>query len=383
MVNRCIRRFGNSILKHEEGQAIIQATLSILVLIAFVALAVDAGNTYGQRRQMQNAADAGALAGARELCLGSSVATARAAARAYMINNGVAAGAIGAGDITIAGNVVDTIARVNVGTTIGQIVNFGAVDVAATARAACGAATSACGLWPVAFKKSNWQQLYSPAGETCKPTTIAVWADNNEAQQPTCDVGGVPQDNICGCYDCDSSTPPDGKDDFAVLVGQGRAWLDFSEAVLPYTDTCTAPGCGASELECHIRNNEGARITLPTCISGDNGVKAGVKDGVISRANDNVAIALYDSLGCGTSNCPGGESYQVSTFGCIDVAAEPWEQNFQLDPKPGYASLGYKKVKGKVIWASVDCANRCMTSCGGTDGTVAQPWQLKAVSILR
>jgi Flp pilus assembly protein TadG len=367
--------------QHEEGQAIIQVTLSLLVLIGFVALAIDAGNTYSQRRNMQNAADAGALAGARELCLGSSVDTARAAARAYMINNGVAAGAIGAGDIVIAGNTVEVIARENVATTLGSVVAFGAVDVAATAQAACGAATSACGLWPVAFKRSVWQNLYSPAGEVCKPTKIAVWADNNETQQPACTVSGVVQENICNCYDCDEDN--NGKDDYAVLVSQGRAWLDFSEAVLPYTDNCTAPGCGASELECHIRNNSGSRITLPTCISGDNGVKAGVKDGVISRAGDNVAIALYDSLGCGTSNCPGGESYRVTSFGCVDVAISPWEQNLQLNPKTQYAALGYKKVKGKIIWANVDCAGRCMTSCGGTDGTVPQPWQLKAVSILR
>lgn len=372
-------------LGREEGQAIIQVTLSLLVLIAFVALAVEAGNTYSQRRQMQNAADAGALAGARELCLGSSVDTARAAARAYMINNGVAAGAIGAGDITITGNVVDTTARVNVGTTIGQIVNLAAVNVAATARAACGAATSACGLWPLALKKSAWQKVYSPAGETCKPTEVIVWNDDSQSA-PTCTVGGVVQENLCGCYECDIS-PKDGKDDFAVLVSQGRAWLDFSEAVLPYTDSCTAPGCGASELECHIRNNEGARITLPTCISGANGVKAGVKDGIKARAGDKVSIALYDSLGCTTSNCPGGESYQVSSLGCIQVNSDPneaWNQKFSLDPKPAYKALGYKSIKnGKVVKASVDCSNSCMSSCGGTDGTVAQPWQVRAVSILR
>lgn len=372
------RAANRTVLGHEEGQAIIQVTLSLLVLIAFVALAVDAGNTYGQRRQMQNAADAGALAGARELCLGSSVDTARAAARAYMINNGVAAGAIGAGDIVINNNIVDVIARENVATTIGRVVNWAAVDVAATARAACGAATSACGLWPVAFQQSIWQNLYSPAGETCKPTKIAVWSGDNEANSPTCSVNGVPQDNLCKCYDCDDND--DGKDDYALVVGKGRAWLDFSEAVAPYTDPCTANGCGEPELECHIRNNEGARITLPTCISGDNGVKAGVKDGVESRKNDNVAIALYDTLGCTTSNCPGGDSYHVTSFGCIDIAADPWEQNYETTLIGGGNNT---KIKGKIIWASVDCANKCMTSCGGTDGTVAQPWQLRAVSILR
>ncbi len=312
-------------LRGDEGQAIIQVAMSLLVLIAFVALAVDAGNTYGQRRQMQNAADAGALAGRRELCLGSSVDTARAAARAYMINNGVAAGAIGTGDITINNNIVDVIARENVATTIGRVVNFGAVDVAATARAACGAATSACGLWPLAFKNSLFQQLYSGGSQACKPTKIAIWSDNNNtSQQPVCTVNGVVQENICKCYDCDIS-PKDGVDDFAVLVGEGRAWLDFSDSVDPlYPDKCTAPGCGASELECHIRNNEGTKITLPTCITGDSGVKAGVKDGIIARKNANVAIALYDSLGCGgTTSCPGGQTYRVSSFGCVNIANDP------------------------------------------------------------
>jgi hypothetical protein len=275
--------------------------------------------------------------------------------------------------------VVTTIARENVATTIGQVVNFGAVDVAATAEAACGAATSACGLWPVAFKNSLYEDLYSSGGATCNPIRIAVWSDNdNTTQQPTCTVGGVVQENICGCYDCDEDN--DGTDDFAVLVGEGRAWLDFSEAVLPYTDPCTAPGCGASELECHIRNNAGAKINLPTCISGDSGVKAGVKDGIESRANDTVSIALYDSLGCGTGNCTGGDSFRVSQFGCINIAAAPWDQNLSLNLIGGGPS---DKIKGKVIWASVDCDNSCTTSCGGTDGTPAEPWQVTAVSILK
>ena len=112
---------------------------------------------------------------------------------------------------------------------------------------------------------------------------------------------------------------------------------------------------------------------MPTCISGDSGVKAGVKGWHRFAARVTTSpLRLYDSLGCGTSQLsrraivPACRRLAVST-----LQHEPWEQNFQLDPKPAYAALGYKKVKGKVIWASVDCASSCMTSCGGTDGTRA------------
>ena len=100
-----------NMLRREEGQAIIQVTLSLLVLIAFVALAVDAGNTV-------LAAAADAECGrcrvrwqARVSCAWAAAwPRRRAAARTYMINNGVAAGAIGAGDIVINSNIVDVIA---------------------------------------------------------------------------------------------------------------------------------------------------------------------------------------------------------------------------------------------------------------------------------
>ena len=49
-------------LRSERGQALIQFALMFMGLLAFVALAIEAGNVYGVRRQLQNAADASALA---------------------------------------------------------------------------------------------------------------------------------------------------------------------------------------------------------------------------------------------------------------------------------------------------------------------------------
>lgn len=367
--------------RREDGQSIIVVTLALFVLIALAALAIDVGSTYADRRQMQNAADAGALAGARELCLRSSADVAKAKAIQYMTANNAATTAA-----TVSGNVVNTTAGKTASTPLASALGWSTINVDASAGAACGRATAACGLFPVAFSQSIWQQLYSPNGETCKPTQIAVWDGDNKNQTPICVVNGVEQYNICKCYNCDLNK--DGKDDFAVVTSQGRAWLDFSEAILPYTDSCTASGCGASELACEIRNGSGSRIDLPKCISGDNGIKAGVKDDVNSRAGQNLSIALYDSLGCSTSNCPGGNTFHVTSFGCITMAANsPWGTlPGNLDPLPAFqGNKDYTTINKnvKIIWANVNCSNSCTSTCGGSDGTQPKPWELTAVSLTK
>jgi hypothetical protein len=50
--------------RREEGQVLVIVVVAIIALLAFVALAVDGGLAYVDRRSAQNAADAGALAGA-------------------------------------------------------------------------------------------------------------------------------------------------------------------------------------------------------------------------------------------------------------------------------------------------------------------------------
>lgn len=54
-------------LKNERGVTVIIVTVVIVLLIGFVAFAIDIGYAYVARNQVQNAADAGALAGARFL----------------------------------------------------------------------------------------------------------------------------------------------------------------------------------------------------------------------------------------------------------------------------------------------------------------------------
>jgi hypothetical protein len=53
----------------QRGQSIIIATVAIVALIGFTAIAIDGARAYERRRQMQTAADAGALAGAYQTCV--------------------------------------------------------------------------------------------------------------------------------------------------------------------------------------------------------------------------------------------------------------------------------------------------------------------------
>ncbi len=368
-------RISFNLLRDEEGQALIQVTIAFLVLLGLISLAIDVGHVYAERRRMQNAADAGALAGARQLCMLQGADKARAEAARYLRENGVAAADIIPADIQVAGSVVNVTARQTADTFLAGFVGFDTVDVGATASAACGAAKSACGLWPVAFSEPIWEELYDEGAGCGKE--IIVW---NDDKLPECKINGKTHANICNCYDCDVNN--DGIDEYAVASGDGRAWLDFSGlSEPPFTDPNEKSGCGASELGNQIRTGSGARIQLPTCISGTSGIKAGVKDDIDSRSGDHVNIALYDSLGCPSSNCS-GESYHVTSFGCITVVG--WEQKFGLKPQTGMDPKEYKELKNaKVVRARINCSGACTTACGSTDGTPAMPWQVTATGLTR
>src|SRR3990172_6366022 len=53
----------------ESGQAMVLLVLAFIVLLGFVALAIDGGMVYADRRHEQNAADTGSLAGASAAAL--------------------------------------------------------------------------------------------------------------------------------------------------------------------------------------------------------------------------------------------------------------------------------------------------------------------------
>jgi hypothetical protein len=337
----------------EEAQTLVQVALALVMLIAFLALAVDVGHIYAERRRMQNAADAGALAGAREICLLPQACGGDwyACAWDYAVNRNGAQTA----DISRVAWTVTVVARETTDTFFAGIIGIPTVNVGAVASAACGEARSACGLWPIGFDLSRWEELFE-AG--CN-TPFYVWAGQNENNNPDCTI-----------YDCDVND--DGIDDIIDMLG--RAWLDFSDVLDPeHPDACAQPGCGAQELKCWIEDSSGAMVTLPACIAGDPGVKAGVKDAVDLRIGDAISIPLYDYLDCMGVTCP-GSSIHATEFGCITVLG--WVHELVLPRLDG----GTPPWKDKVIAAAINCGG-CDTLCGSTPGNPPRPWGIWAVSL--
>uniref|UniRef100_A0A7C1JYW0 Pilus assembly protein n=1 Tax=Caldilinea aerophila TaxID=133453 RepID=A0A7C1JYW0_9CHLR len=363
----------------EQGQSLIQFAFMFIVLLAFAGITIEAGNVYSVRRQLQNAADAGALAGARELCMGRGVQSAIDKARDFMRRNGLNNADLALSSVSVQGNRVTVTARTHAAILIGRVLGWGGedgtVEVGATARSACGAADSACGLWPVALNAALFRDV--PCGQS-----VVIWDADNDKVEATCTINGQPRP-VCDCYICDLDG--DGADDFTVATTVARGWMDFPEPPPNekiYIDPCKANGCGAAELACRLRNSFGGRVKLPACIPGLRGIKAGVKDDVNARAGQSVAVPLFTAINCASgSNCTGHEaqSYYVTDFGCIKVTG--WIHTFRLNPKPGMPRT-VRAITSKAVLATKDCSNNCVTFCGSTSGEPAQDGQLRAASLI-
>src|SRR5688572_29702575 len=97
------RRYqGRGTGKREEGFFLIAVALLLIVLVGFVALAVDTGALFGARTAAQEIADAAAMAGAFTFTntpTAPQPATATMHALGVATNNAVLGQAIAAGDV--------------------------------------------------------------------------------------------------------------------------------------------------------------------------------------------------------------------------------------------------------------------------------------------
>jgi hypothetical protein len=93
-----------------SGYILVTVAILLVVLLAFVSLAIDVGLLYGARTQSQIAADAGALAGAVTFVLNPMApqpATAEARARSVAAKNRAMAGLIDAAEVTAVADVAN------------------------------------------------------------------------------------------------------------------------------------------------------------------------------------------------------------------------------------------------------------------------------------
>jgi hypothetical protein len=83
-----MRQLLSKLSAQESGQSAIIIAGALIVLIAAVALVVDGGNAYAQRRQLQNALDAGAQAGSIQMNLYKTNGQIQSAINEYLARNG-------------------------------------------------------------------------------------------------------------------------------------------------------------------------------------------------------------------------------------------------------------------------------------------------------
>ncbi|MFC4903329.1 pilus assembly protein TadG-related protein [Kocuria oceani] len=159
----------------ERGAVAVLTALTLVVLLGFVALAVDVGLLYAERAELQSGADAAALAIARDCGQGVNCTPELAAPIAQQMADANAGdGKAAASTPVFEGNTVRTTVTTRDKSGAGSLaLNFapliGADDratVSATASAAWGAPLSGIAIWPVAFAECEFDLSGQPQALT-------------------------------------------------------------------------------------------------------------------------------------------------------------------------------------------------------------------------
>jgi hypothetical protein len=319
-----------------NGQSMVVVALMMFVFIAMLALTLDGGYTYLQRRAAQTAADAGALAGARELCLTGDTVLATDTALDYAINRNRALSA----NVSIIDGEVEVTTYIGFTTAFGQLLGQPSIVAPALAAATCFAPSAAQGILPVAWNCSP--PIGGSDSEDCQIiyNKLYVIMDSKGSdedfycQDPP--NSGLPADTL----DCDYDD--DGLND--LLAGGDRSWLDLDGG-----------GGGSSELVDWINGGFVGEVFYHTWFGGQTGVANDVFQAAAGRVGDYVLFPVFDQFcdgGPPESFCPayyhvqdttvlsGGSAtlyYHVITFAlfyitCVD--APPY------GPCPGHDAAG-------------------------------------------
>ena len=264
-----MRRDNQRKRKGESGQALVIIAVLLVGLIAIIALVIDGGNIYLQRRRMQNAADSGALAGVRALALDQGYAAAYAAATEYCAQrNGADRCAV-----SVAGVSLIVRACEDTPMTFARVLYLNQVEVCAQAAARFGPAASPWGVAPIAVREFDFDYT----------TIYSIWDDDKDEDPVTSHI----------------------------ISGSHRGWLTMN---CVYPADCGA--AGASELTNWMRNGYQGYTDVDDWIRGDNGTKASVI--AEARVGQILILPVFDQI----SDLYGNKSYyHILTFAAFEVTS--------------------------------------------------------------
>ena len=261
--------------EHEKGQSLITVTLLLIALIGMLALVIDGGHSYLQRRAAQTAADAGALAGAQVLCETQNADSAVATALEYAIDRNHAGEANASADSDVGEVNVNT--AITFQTFFGTILGRPEITAAASATAGCFRPGAAEGVLPIAYSCADGVLLDDEGNRFCdvldyNKLYLIMMSDRLDDEE--CESAG-------GNVDCDFDN--DGTDD--LLFGGNRSWLDLN-----------GEGGGASELIGWITGGYPDPISIHTWMPGQTGVETSTFKAVREIVGTECLLPVYDAM---------------------------------------------------------------------------------------
>ncbi len=229
-------------MRDSRGQTLVLVAIAMVVLLGMAALALDGGQVYLQRRQMQTAADAAVLAAARTMCLEPDADWVQVGNQYCLANgaddNGGNACSVQAGDSERS---VEATAPKAVNTWLAQIVSPGldVIDVGASAEAVCRNVGAAENLLPLAVKIPEGGWAYDDDMELRLNTDWELYDKEDTQFFKDCCLCKQPE---IGCLTCNPDTDPgcpeqcdDKKGAYGVVV-----WAD-NIGTCPTGTNCTDP----------------------------------------------------------------------------------------------------------------------------------------------
>lgn len=229
--------------RREEGQTLVVAILALVALLGVLALAIDGGYAYSQRRQMQNAADAAAMAGAWRLAMVGSGQIDSAVAQYATAN-----GADSYGWTMPDSRTVRVTTQVTFDTFFARLLGLNSMTASAESEATAGAISRAGNLLPMTIEEEPFV-----VGQS-----YTIWDNAQEAPGGFgwVDWNGVPvgnpelADNICnpdnsGAWDIGAWLPSGpGVENSAAVRQCLNTWLG-SEVTIPIYDDVQGNGANA------------------------------------------------------------------------------------------------------------------------------------------
>lgn len=362
----------------QRGQVLILVALAIFVLVGAVALAVDGGNLYAERRKMQNAADAGALAGANDICFNNGTpTTAQQAANLYASYNGAESSDATVDDLTVTVVVTEVVP-----TFFAGAIGFREVPVTARAAARCSGAVAAGGIWPLALRDHVYRDELE-CGEYFYAFVAKVKGNPKDDEEDSYDEVSPIDCNICEC-----ALKLTGGDTAQYIAPGERGWLRLFQPPDPYSDPCPKHNCGAEELRCWLEYAHPGPVRIGDCLPGKPGVTSSGEKVVDDLGEEIVEgldrpgavrnLVLYDGEVCtDTLGHCSGTGYHVSGFGCVQIIE--WTTADFLR-KDGTNPACAKNMS--VVIARKLCGPICESETGVGGGESPPPEEVRSVSLV-